>query len=218
MNVLNMQLDFEKTKKLTVKYKLPLVSSVLIKKPEQLSKLAKKIGFPLVLKISSSEVIHKSDIGGVKVGIKNEEELFKSYDEIINKIRKKKIKIEGVLMQKKAEGEEVIVGVKRDPQFGYVIMFGLGGVFVEVLKDVSFRIAPVDKKEALAMIKEIKSYKILEGIRGEEGVNVGALVNIITKTSDMILKNKKITELDFNPIIVGKKQAIIVDARIITEK
>ena len=97
-------------------------------------------------------------------------------------------------------------------------MFGLGGIFVEVLKDVSFRIAPVDKKEALAMIKETKSYKILEGVRGEKAVNIGALVNIIVKTSDIVLKNKKIIELDFNPIVVNEKKATIVDARIIVEK
>ena len=212
-----MQLNFENTKKISEKYKLPLVSSILVKKPEQLSKSAKKIGFPLVLKISSSDIIHKSDVGGVKVGIETEEELIEAYNDIIKNIKKKKIKIDGILMQKKEEGKEVIVGVKKDPQFGPVIMFGLGGVFVEVLKDVSFRITPVDKKEALAMIKEIKGYKILEGIRGGKAVNIDSLVNIIVKISDMVLKNKKITELDFNPIIADEKKAVIVDARIIIE-
>jgi acetyl-CoA synthetase (ADP-forming) len=213
-----MQLDFEKTKKLLERYKLPLVKSVLVRKPGQLVKLSKKIGFPLVLKISSTEAIHKSDIGGVKTGIENEEELVKAYDDIIDNIKKKKIKIEGALMQKMEHGKEIIVGMKRDPQFGATILFGLGGIFVEVLKDVSFRIAPVDKKEALDMIKEIKSYKVLEGARGEKGVNIDALVNVITKTSNMVLKNKKIAELDFNPVIVDEKKAAIADARIIVEK
>lgn len=211
-------LDFEKTKKLLERFKLPLVNSVLVKKPEQLIKLSKKIGFPCVLKISAADIIHKSDIGGVKIGIKNEEELIKAYDEIIRNAKKKKAKLEGVLIQKMEQGKEVIIGMKNDSQFGPVIMFGLGGVFVEVLKDVSFRIAPVDKKQALDMIKEIKGYKILEGIRGEKAVNIGALVNIIVKTSDMVLKNKKIKELDFNPVIINEKKATIVDARIIFEK
>ncbi len=214
-----MQLDFEKTKRLLERYKLPLVSSFLVKKLEQAIKLSKKIGFPLVLKISSPDIIHKSDIGGVKIGIEDEEELAKAYDEIIKDVKNKKpkAKIEGVLMQKRWKGKEVIVGMTRDPQFGSVLMFGLGGVFVEVLKDVSFRIAPVDKKEALEMIKEIKGYKVLEGVRGKKAVSINALVNIITKTSNMVIKNKKITELDFNPIIVDEKKAAIVDARIIIE-
>jgi acetyl-CoA synthetase (ADP-forming) len=212
-----MQLDFDSTRKLLEKYKIPLVNSLLAKTKEESIKLSKKIGFPLVLKISSPEIIHKSDIGGVKAGIENKEELEKAYDEIINNVSKKKAKIDGIIVQKMEEGKEIIVGMKNDPQFGATIMFGLGGVFVEVLKDVSFRITPVDKKEALKMIKEIKSYKILEGIRGEKGVNIDALVNIITKTSDMVIKNKKIIELDFNPIIVDEKKATVVDARIIVE-
>ncbi|MBW2982246.1 acetate--CoA ligase family protein [Candidatus Woesearchaeota archaeon] len=212
-----MQLDFEKTKKLFERYKLPLARSILIKKPEQLIKLTKKIGFPLVLKISSVDIIHKSDINGVKIGIENKEELIKAYNEIINNMKKRRVKIEGVLMQKMEEGKEIIIGVKRDIQFGPVLLFGLGGVFVEALRDISIRIAPVDKKEALNMIKEIKGYKILEGIRGEKAVNIDALASIITKISNMVLKNKKIIELDLNPIIVNDKKATIVDARIIVE-
>jgi acetyl-CoA synthetase (ADP-forming) len=214
-----MQLDFNSTKKLLAKYKIPLVSSLLAKTSEEAVKLSKKIGFPLVLKISSSDIIHKSDIGGVKVGIENEEELVKGYDDIIKTVKKKKpkAKIEGIVMQKMEQGIEIIVGMKRDPQFGATILFGLGGILVEVLQDVSFRIAPVDKEQALNMIKEIKGYKILEGVRGQKPVDIDALVNIITKTSEMVLKNKKIIELDFNPIIVGGKKAAIVDARIIVE-
>jgi len=215
-----MLMDFNNTKKLLGKYKLPLVSSLLAKTKEDAIKLSKKIGFPLILKIFSPDIIHKSDVGGVKIGIGDEEALVQGYEEIIKNVKKKKprAKIEGILLQKMEEGKEVIVGMKNDPQFGATIMFGLGGVFVEVLKDISFRIAPVDKKEALNMIKEIKSYKILEGVRGEKGVNINDLVNIIIKTSDMVLKNKKIIELDFNPIIADEKKAVVVDARIIVEK
>jgi acyl-CoA synthetase (NDP forming) len=215
-----MQLDFNKTRKLLEKYKFPLVNSFLAKSPEELVKFSKKTGFPAVLKISSPDIIHKSDIGGVKTGIENEEELVKGYNEIIKNLkkRKKRAKIDGILIQKMEEGIEVIIGVKRDPQFGATILFGLGGVFVEILKDVSFRITPFNKKDALDMIKEIKGYKILEGIRGKKGVNIDALVNLIIKTSYMVIKNKKIIELDFNPIIIDEKKAKIVDARIIIEE
>ncbi len=144
-----MQLDFNSTKNLLEKYKIPLVNSLLTKTSKEAVKLSKKIGFPLVLKISSPDIIHKSDIGGVKVGIENENELVKAYDEIIKNAKKKRAKIEGVVVQKMEQGKEVIVGMKDDPQFGPTIMFGLGGVFVEVMKDVSFRITPDDKKEAL---------------------------------------------------------------------
>ncbi|MBW2965804.1 acetate--CoA ligase family protein, partial [Candidatus Woesearchaeota archaeon] len=165
-----MQLDFNKTRKLLEKYKFPLVDSFLAKTPEELIKFSQKTGFPVVLKISSPDIIHKSDIGGVKTGIENEEELIKAYDEIIKNVKKKnkRAKIDGVLIQRMEQGIEVIVGVKKDPQFGATILFGLGGVFVEVLRDVSLRIAPVDKKEALEMMREIKGYKILEGVRGKK--------------------------------------------------
>ena len=210
-------LDFTKTNTLLKKYKIPSCESVLCKKPDEAIKTAKKFGFPVVLKISSPDIIHKSDIGAVITNIKSNEELEKSFDKILKNTKKKKAKIQGIIIQKQKIGKEIIIGVKKDPQFGYIIMFGLGGIFVEVFKDVSFRISPIDKEDAKQMIEEIKSYKILKGIRGEKSVNINGLIEILVKTSKMIEKEKKITELDFNPVIVNQKTAEVVDARIIQE-
>ena len=212
-----MQLDFDKTTELLKKYKIPLSKSILCKKLDEALKYSKKIGFPVVLKISSTEIIHKSDIGAVKTNINNEAELEKAYEEIEKNVKKKKAKIEGIILQKQITGKEIIIGGKKDPQFGPVIMFGLGGIFVEIFKDVSFRITPIDKESAKQMIEEIESYQILKGARGEKSVKIDSLIDIIVKISNMVMKEDKIIELDFNPVIVNQKTAEIVDVRIITE-
>jgi acetyl-CoA synthetase (ADP-forming) len=213
------QLDFNKTLNLLKKYKIPHCNSVLCKKPDEAVKTAKKLGFPVVLKVSSVDIIHKSDIGAVKTNISNEAEVEKAFEDILKKVKKKKpkAKVQGILVQKEKAGKKIIIGVKKDSQFGHVIMFGLGGIFVEVFKDVSFRIAPIEKETAEEMINEIKSYPILKGIRGEKAVKIPALIDILVKTSKMVMKEEKISELDFNPIIVDEKTAEIIDARIIQE-
>jgi len=213
------QLNFEKTKKLLEKYKLPFVKSFLLKSEKAISSAVSKIGFPAVLKISSPDIVHKSDVGGVKLDLQNQEQVLSAYSEILKNIKRKKprAKIEGLLLQKTESGQEVIVGMKRDPQFDAVLMFGLGGIFVEILKDVSFRIAPIYKQEAIEMIKEIKAVKLLTGARGKKPVNIEAIANILVKTGKLALENKKILQLDFNPIIVNEKTAKIIDARIIVE-
>lgn len=211
------QLNFEKAKKILEKYRLPFVKSFLLKSEKQIDNFVNKVGFPAVLKISSADIIHKSDIGGVKVGLQNKEEIASAYSEIIKNAKKQKAKIEGIVLQKTETGQEIIIGMKRDPQFDVVLMFGIGGVFVEILKDVSFRVAPINKQEAIDMIKEIKASKILEGARGKKAVNLEAIADILVKTGKLALENKKITQIDFNPIITNEKTAKIVDARIITE-
>ncbi|MBN2112431.1 acetate--CoA ligase family protein [Candidatus Woesearchaeota archaeon] len=191
----------------------------IAKKPEQAARFAAKIGFPVAMKIISKKVVHKSDVGGVKVDLKNEKEVAAAFDEITKSAKEKiKAKPEGILVQKMESGREVIIGLKRDPQFGAVVMFGLGGVFVEVMKDVSFRIAPLTKDDCIEMIEEIKGYPILKGARGQASVNINALVKILMAVSSIGLKNKKITEIDLNPVIVNEKSAVVVDARIISEK
>ena len=127
-----------------------------------------------------------------------------------------KKRLEGVLVQKMESGIEVIIGMKNDAQFGPVLLFGLGGIFVEILKDTSLRITPVDKKQALGMIQEIKSYPLLEGVRGGKAVNIDAIADIIVKTSKLA-ENKKIREIDFNPVIVNERSAAIIDVRIMVE-
>ena len=190
----------------------------LAKSKQEAIKLAEEIGYPVVAKIVSSQIIHKSDAGGVKLNLKDGDETGRAYEEIIKNARAydKGAQIEGVLispMEKK--GVEVIVGMTRDRQFGPVIMFGLGGIFVEVLKDVSFRIAPLSKGDAYEMVREIKGYPVLEGIRGEEPSDIEAIVDIIMKVSSLVNANEAISELDLNPVFVFKDGASVVDARVI---
>jgi acyl-CoA synthetase (NDP forming) len=199
---------------------VPVIETRLATSQKQASKIADSIGFPVVLKIASPDIIHKSDAGGVKVGLKNKTEVEKAYSEIIKAAREKfpKAKIEGVAVQKMARpGIEIIIGVFKDAQFGPVIMFGLGGIFVEVLKDVSFRIIPIARRDAAEMIKEIKGYPLLKGYRGTEPAHLPSLENILMKVSDFTERTPEIKEIDLNPIIAYKDSAVAVDARIVLE-
>jgi acyl-CoA synthetase (NDP forming) len=187
--------------------------------------VSKSIGFPVVLKILSKDILHKSDAGGVKINLKTEEEVRKAFTEIMDNAKKygkdKSIDVDlsrGVFVSDFADmGTEMIVGVTKDPQFGHALMVGLGGIFVEVLKDVSFRLIPFTEMDAREMLKELKAYKILEGIRGEEPRDVDALVKIMLAVSKMIEENPEIIELDCNPTFVYQtgKGALVVDARIL---
>jgi acyl-CoA synthetase (NDP forming) len=182
--------------------------------------LSKEIGFPVALKIVSPDVLHKTDAGGVKLGLGNEKAVGKAFDEIISAIKKNEpsAKIYGVSVQNMARpGVEVIIGMSKDPQFGPVLMFGLGGILVEVLKDVAFRIVPLAKRDAREMIKEIKGYPILEGYRGQEPANIAVLEDYLLKVSDFVDSRPEIKELDINPIFAYRDGAIAVDARVILE-
>jgi len=199
------QIGFFESVKLSKKYKLNFSDFIVIKSLKDIKKIKR---YPAVMKIFSKKIVHKSDVNGVVTDIKNEAEAEKAFASL------KKIKnSEGIICQQQADGKQVILGIKRDSQFGPVIMFGLGGIFVEVLKDVSFRICPVDKKMALVMMREIKGYKILGGLRGEKGVNTEAIAEIITRLSNLAMKEKSIKEIDLNPVIVNEKTAAIVDVR-----
>jgi acyl-CoA synthetase (NDP forming) len=199
---------------------ISVVETKLAKTQKEAASLSQKMGFPVALKITSPDVIHKSDSGGVKLSINSVAEVKKAYDEILKKVREHypDAIIHGVSVQKMAlPGTEVIVGSSKDPQFGPVIMFGLGGIFVELLKDVSFRVIPVEQRDAQEMIKEIKGYPLLQGYRGKEPANISALVEIILKISKLIEENPQIKELELNPILAYKNKAMAVDARIILE-
>jgi len=181
---------------------------------------AKKLGFPAVLKIVSPDILHKSDIGGVKLNLNSEDEVGRAYDEIMAAAKKHapKAKVEGVSVQPMARpATEVIIGMNKDQQFGPVLMFGLGGILVEVLKDVSFRIVPLTKRDAREMIREIKAYPVLEGYRGQEPADVETLENLLLKVSDFVEKHPDIKEMDLNPIFAYRDGATAVDARIILE-
>jgi acyl-CoA synthetase (NDP forming) len=199
---------------------IPIVEAKLARTKAEAVSLSKKIGFPVVLKIVSPDVVHKSDSGGVRLGLSNVVQVGRAYSEILAAIKKHhpKAKIEGISVQKMAHpGIEVIIGMTKDEQFGPVLMFGLGGILVEVLKDVSFRIVPLTKRDASQMIKEIKGYPLLEGYRGQEPADIPFLEALILKVSDFIDKNPEIKELDLNPVFAYKDGAVIVDARVILE-
>lgn len=183
--------------------------------------LSDEIGFPVVLKVASPDITHKTDAGGVKVGLKNKAEVRRAYAEIIASARQKfpQAKIDGVSVQGVARpGIEIIIGTFKDPQFGPVIMFGLGGIFVEVLKDVAFRIIPIVQRDAAEMIKEIKGYALLNGYRGHEPAHIPTLEEMLLKVSDFVEQAPGIKEIDLNPIFAYKDSAVAVDARIVLEE
>jgi acyl-CoA synthetase (NDP forming) len=208
-------------KELVKKAGIPVVETRLAKTKKEAIAVAKELGFPVVMKIVSPDVIHKSDIGGVKVNLNTAAQAGRAYTEIMAAVKEKQpgAKIEGVSVQKMARpGTEVIIGVTKDPQFGPVIMFGLGGILVELLKDVSFRIVPVAKRDAAEMIREIKGFALLQGYRGHEPADIPYLEKLIVKVSDFIEKNPQIKELDLNPLFAYKDGAIAVDARVVLEE
>jgi len=164
--------------------------------------------------------VHKSDAGGVKLGLKTSKQVGKAYDDILAAIGQKysEAKIQGVSVQKMARpGVEVIMGMSKDAQFGPVLMFGLGGILVEILKDVSFRIVPLTKRDARAMIREIKGYPLLEGYRGQEPVDVANLEELIFKVSSFAEQHPEVKELDLNPVFAYSDGAVAADARIVLE-
>ena len=212
--------EFE-SKRILKQAGIPVVETRLAKTQREAVSLSRKMGFPVALKIASPDVIHKSDSGGVKLSLNNAAEVKKGYDEILKKVKKQypQAAVHGISVQKMARpGTEVIIGTSQDSQFGHVIMFGLGGIFVEILKDVSFRVIPVEARDAQEMIQEIKGYPLLKGYRGKEPASITALVEIILKISKFIEQNSQVKELDLNPIFAYRDKAVAVDARIVLEK
>ncbi len=207
--------------KLLELYNIPIARYGFAQDEEEAVKIAKDIGYPVVLKIVSPDISHKTDVGGVIVGVESDEGVREAFRKIMSNVKNAapNARIAGILIQEMAKPGflEVIVGATRDPIFGPVIMFGLGGIFVEVLKDVSFRIAPLSPRDADEMVREIKSYKILEGYRGMPPRDIEAVKDIILKVSKLMLEVVEIKELDLNPVMLYAKGegAKIADARMI---
>jgi len=207
-------------KAVCMEYGIPVTKFKLAKSEVEAVKFADEIGYPIVLKIVSPDIIHKSDVGGVIINLKDARDVRDAYKQILKKVRKHKTdaKIVGILVQEMASSStEVIVGATKDPQFGPAIMFGLGGIFVEILKDVTFRIAPVTEDEAREMITDVKAYPLLKGYRNMPQADIEAIVEILLNTSRLVMEHQEIKELDLNPIMVYEKGAKTVDARIILE-
>lgn len=200
---------------------IPTTEIKLATTREQAVAQAKEIGLPVVLKVVSQDIIHKTDVGGVKVGLATEGEVGKAYDDIVASVKANapNATVGGIAVQNMVKpGTEVIIGMTKDPQFGPVLMFGLGGIMVEVLKDVAFRIVPLTRRDAQQMIREIKGFPLLEGYRGQEPANVAALEDILMKLSDFVDQHSEIKEVDLNPIFARSNGAVAVDARIILEE
>ena len=205
-------------KELLKEYGIPVPNFKLIKSENEIIGLAKEINFPIVMKIVSPDIIHKTDAGGVKVGIKDEKEAELAYQEIISKVKKynKEAQIFGVITYSMiSKATEIIIGMIKDPHFGPVVMFGLGGIFVEVLKDISFRILPIEERDAGEMITGIKGYEILKGARGNPPRDIQAIKEVLLKVSKLTTENPEINEIDLNPIFVFEKGLQVVDARMI---
>ncbi|MBN1509962.1 MAG: acetate--CoA ligase family protein [Sedimentisphaerales bacterium] len=190
---------------------------------EQAANIAQQLGYPVVLKIWSPDILHKSDVGGVRVGLKSEQEVKDAFDLMMYRIPKKRPEahILGVLVQEMVRsGREVILGMHRDLRFGPLMMFGMGGIMVEVLKDVSFYLAPLTNEEAKQMLTNTRTYRILQGVRGQEGVDIEAIAEGLQRLSQLVTEFPQIREMDINPYVVGVPgtTSIAVDARISLEK
>ncbi|MCF7845423.1 MAG: acetate--CoA ligase family protein [Candidatus Pacebacteria bacterium] len=204
-----MILGYQEQKEILAKYNLKTPQSFFIEDKEQVSLAVEKIGFPLVMKISSRNHLHRTEVGGVFKDIKNKEEAEDAFT-TLNKITD----IDGVVAEEQINGAEFIVGVKNDHSFGKVLMFGSGGVMVEVFNDLSFRVLPIKSEDALEMINEIKGRKFLEGFRGGEEVDKKIITDFLVSVS-LLAEEEKFKEADFNPVIVNSEGAFICDVKII---
>ncbi|MFC1910944.1 acetate--CoA ligase family protein, partial [Chloroflexota bacterium] len=208
------------TKKLLKQAGIKATETCLASTGQEAVALSKEIGFPVVLKIVSPDITHKSDSSGVKLDLKTTEEVSSAFDQILNNASQSCpfARILGVSVQKMAPtGVEIIIGVSQDEQFGQIIMFGLGGIMTELLKDVSFRVLPISETDADDLIKEIKGYRLLSGFRGKPAVDIKALKNMLLSVSHFVTGNPKIREMDLNPVFAYADGAIAVDARLVLE-
>jgi len=207
-------MDFIGSMELLEKYGLRFAPARLAKGKEEAVEAAVHIGFPVVLKIVSPEIMHKTERGCVLVNLQDAEHVRSGFDIVMANAGG--ARIEGVLVQKMVgEGVELIVGGKRDPQFGPLILFGLGGIFVEILRDISIRVCPIEREDAEEMIHEVKGFPILAGARGMKPVDFGALADLLVRTSRLVSDNPDVKELDFNPVIAHAEGYEIVDVRIV---
>ena len=204
--VTDTNLSEHQSKELLNLYGIPVTREQVVKSPHEAIHFAEEIGFPVVLKIDSPDILHKSEARVIRLGVGSKEEILQGYDEIINNAEKydPDAKINGVLVQEMIQnGTEVMIGMSQDPQFGPTIAFGMGGIFVEILKDISLRVTPLSKFDAEQMVHEIKGYPILQGIRGQKRSDIEAIVEILLRVARLAEDcRNSISEIDINPLIV----------------
>ena len=203
-------LSFLESMKLAEKYGIEFAPYFYARNGKELESAGRKIGFPAAIKLVSSTISHKTDVGGVVLNIRSIAEAKRAFSKL-----RKLGGFEGVVVQKMLKGKEIIIGGKQDEQFGPTILFGMGGIFVEVFRDYSIRICPITGKDAKEMVREIKGFKLLEGYRGKPGVNIKAVERELFKVSRMLMKEKRIKEMDFNPLMATRQGVIAVDARVV---
>lgn len=199
---------------------VPVSPARLARTRDEAVSMADKLGYPIVLKIVSPQITHKSDVGGVALNLTSKDEVGAAFDRVVASAKKAEpaATIDGVAVQRmEKQGIEVIVGMIKDPQFGPVLMFGLGGVLVEVLKDVAFRVVPLNERDARQMVHEIKGYSVLEGYRGHDPADVPKLEQLLLKVSAFVEAHPEVAELDLNPVFAYKDGALAVDARIVLD-
>ena len=202
-------------------YGFPVPKSALAGSRGEVAKIAEEVGFPIAMKIASPDILHKTDVGGVVIGIESVEVAEKTFGRMVGQAREAHpdADIWGVNIQEMArKGHEVILGATRDPKFGHLLMFGLGGIYTEALRDVTFRLAPLRQLSARNMLAEIRGHKILEGIRGELAADLDTLQECLERLSQLVVEFPLIKELDINPLLVYPEGAVAVDARIIIEE
>jgi acetate---CoA ligase (ADP-forming) subunit beta len=207
-------------KAICLDYGIAVTKFDVAKSEKEAEIIAQQIGFPIVLKIVSPDIIHKSDAGGVIVNLKTKEEVKSAYNKILENVKKFKpgAKIVGVLVQEMSPSStEIIIGSIKDPQFGPTLMFGLGGIFVELLKDVTFKVAPITAQEAAEMVVQVKAYPLLNGYRNTPAADVKAIVDLLLSVSKLVVDHPEIKELDLNPVMAYAQGTKTVDARIILE-
>jgi acetyltransferase len=213
-------LSEDKTAELFKLYGLPLPSAEVATSADEAVLIAKRIGYPVVAKISSPQILHKTDIGCVRVGLKNDDEVRTAFTEIMANAKKgmPSATLHGVLIQQLLPaGSEFIVGALKDSTFGHLVMAGLGGVYTELFRDVAFRIAPIDDGEAYRLLQQLRSWKMLLGLRGQKQSDIDALATLIENVSHLVTDNPRIKELDLNPVIVRSDGVVIADAKVVLE-
>jgi acetyltransferase len=202
-------------------YGLRIPKSEIAETPEAAALIASKIGYPVVLKIASPDILHKTDIGGVKVGLQNASDVRDAFELMVYRAQRyiPEARIWGCLVQEMAPagGLEILVGMNRDPQFGPLITFGLGGIYVETLKDVTFRVAPLSRQEAEEMLEQVRAHALLDGVRGQPPMDKGAIVDVLLRISQLVTDFPEIIEMDINPLMVyhDGEGALALDMRLV---
>jgi acyl-CoA synthetase (NDP forming) len=206
-------LSEHESKRVLAAYDIPVTREILVEDGKNLAGAVNEIGFPLVMKGSSSSIPHKTEKGLIRVDVRDGKEAGTAFEEIMKRMNGQR---DGVLVQEMIKGQrELVVGLTRDPQFGPCVMFGLGGIFTEILEDTAFRVAPLEKRDALDMMREIRGHKILEAVRGMEPADLDALSQILISVGRIGIENEEIKEIDINPLILRGARPVAVDALVV---